>query len=377
LRLTLPLMSKPCRDLICFKNGVYDLSVNQFRAHDKKDGLVTGNNIIYYPAGGEESFKTHAPHFYKWLTRATANSQDKMKNILAALYMVLANRYDWQLFIEVTGAGGSGKSVFAEMATLLAGKQHTVNGTMESLEKPRERALLVGHSLIILPDQPRYMGAGTGLKAITGGDEVAIDPKHKSPYSTKIKAVVLIINNEAMKFNERNGGISRRRVIFHFGEVIPEKERDLTLIHKIAQELPCIVRLLLKEFTKPLEAKTRLHEQQQSEEARAIKRESDHLVAFFRYLNALDYPNGMLMGNLGIMPFSPLKYLYHAYTEYVRNLGLTNPLSLTKFGLSIAHAMNENGKPYLKTHTAKGVRTNIEINMEISHDWLSKTEVNK
>ncbi len=29
--------------------------------------------------------------------------------ILAALFMVLANRYDWQLFLEVTGPGGSGK----------------------------------------------------------------------------------------------------------------------------------------------------------------------------------------------------------------------------------------------------------------------------
>lgn len=65
------------------------------------------------------------------------------------------------------------------------------------------------------------MGAGAGLKAITGGDDVAIDPKHKQPYSTKIKAVVLIINNDAMKFSEWNGGISRRRIIFHFGEVIP------------------------------------------------------------------------------------------------------------------------------------------------------------
>jgi putative DNA primase/helicase len=31
--------------------------------------------------------------------------------ILAALFMVLANRYDWQLFLEVTGPGGSGKSI--------------------------------------------------------------------------------------------------------------------------------------------------------------------------------------------------------------------------------------------------------------------------
>ena len=373
LRLSLPIMGTPQKDLICFKNGVYELKTQTFRPHNKQDWLLVSNDIDYYPAKENESFETHAPNFAKWLKRASGN-QDKAKNILAGLYMILANRYDWQLFLEVTGAGGSGKSVFAEIATMLSGKNNTVIGTMESLEKARDRALVVGYSLIILPDQPRYMGSGAGLKAITGGDEVAIDPKHKQPYSCKIPAVVLVINNEAMRFNERNGGISRRRVIFHFGEVIPEKERDLNLVSKIEQELPSIVRLLLNEFTSPAEAKERLHQQQQSDEATAIKRESDHLVDFCSYLDALDYPNGMFIGNMGIMPFNPRKYLYHAYIEYIRNTGLNNPLSLTQFGTSLNYAMKENGKDYMRKRANKGMRTNVELNINTSQDWLPKAE---
>ncbi|MCX8693478.1 toprim domain-containing protein, partial [Gilliamella sp. B2881] len=373
LRLSLPIMGIPQKDLICFKNGVYELKSQTFRPHNKQDWLLVSNDIDYYPAKEKESFDTHAPNFAKWLKRASGN-QDKAKNILAALYMILANRHDWQLFLEVTGAGGSGKSVFAEIATMLAGKSNTVIGTMDALEKARDRALIVGYSLVILPDQPRYMGSGAGLKAITGGDEVAIDPKHKQPYSCKIPAVVLVINNEAMRFNERNGGISRRRVIFHFGEVIPEKERDLNLVSKIEQELPSIVRLLLNEFINPTEAKERLHQQQQSEEATAIKRESDHLVDFCSYLNALDYPNGMLIGNLGIIPFNPQKYLYHAYIEYVRNTGLNNPLSLSGFGSSLNYAINENRKAYIKKRTNIGVKTNLEINPDMCKDWLPKAE---
>ncbi len=211
-------MRTPQKDIICFKNGVYELKTQTFRPHNKKDWLLVSNDIDYYPAKENESFETHAPNFAKWLKRASGN-QDKAKNILAALYMILANRHDWQLFLEVTGAGGSGKSVFAEIATMLSDKNNTVIGTMDALEKARNRALIVGYLF-------RYMGCGAGLKAITGGDEVAIDPKHKQPYSYKIPAVVLVINNEAMRFNEHNGGISRRRVIFHVGKVIPEKERD-------------------------------------------------------------------------------------------------------------------------------------------------------
>ena len=373
LRLSLPAMGRAQTDLICFKNGVYELKTQTFRPHNKQDWLLVSNNIDYYPAKEKESFETHAPNFAKWLKRASGN-QDKAKNILAGLYMILANRYDWQLFLEVTGAGGSGKSVFAEIATMLSGKNNTVIGTMESLEKARDRALVVGYSLIILPDQPRYMGSGAGLKAITGGDEVAIDPKHKQPYSCKIPAVVLVINNEAMRFNERNGGISRRRVIFHFDEVIPEKERDLNLVSKIEQELPSIVRLLLNEFANPNDAKERLHKQQQSEEAKSIKRESDHLVDFCSYFDALDNPNGMLIGNLGIMPFNPRKYLYHSYIEYIRNTGLSNPLSLTQFGTSLSYAMNENGKQYMKKRFTVGVKTNLELNLNASKDWLPKAE---
>ena len=373
LRLSLPIMGTPQKDLICFKNGVYELKSQTFRPHNKQDWLLVSNDIDYYPAKENESFDTHAPNFAKWLKRASGN-QDKAKNILAGLYMILANRYDWQLFLEVTGAGGSGKSVFAEIATMLSGKNNTVIGTMDALEKARDRALIVGYSLVILPDQPRYMGSGAGLKAITGGDEVAIDPKHKQPYSCKIPAVVLVINNEAMRFNERNGGISRRRVIFHFGEVIPEKERDLNLVSKIEQELPSIVRLLLNEFTSPAEAKERLHQQQQSDEATAIKRESDHLVDFCSYLDALDYPNGMFIGNMGIMPFNPRKYLYHAYIEYIRNTGLNNPLSLTQFGTSLNYAMKENGKDYMRKRANKGMRTNVELNINTSQDWLPKAE---
>ncbi|WP_255518860.1 primase-like DNA-binding domain-containing protein [Gilliamella sp. W8126] len=177
-----------------------------------------------------------------------------------------------------------------------------------------------------------------------------------------------------MRFNERNGGISRRRVIFHFGEVIPEKERDLNLVSKIEQELPSIVRLLLNEFSNPNDVKERLHKQQQSEEATTIKRESDHLVDFCSYFDGLDNPNGILIGNLGIMPFNPRKYFYHAYIEYIRNTGLSNPLSLTQFGTSLSYAMNENGKQYIKKRYTAGNKTNLELNLNASKDWLPKAE---
>ncbi|EFV9675044.1 DNA primase, partial [Shigella sonnei] len=285
------------------------------------------------------------------------------------LFMVLANRYDWQLFIEVTGPGGSGKSVMAEICTMLAGKANTVSASMKALEDARERALVVGFSLIIMPDMTRYAGDGAGIKAITGGDKVAIDPKHKAPYSTRIPAVVLAVNNNAMSFSDRSGGISRRRVIFNFSEVVPENERDPMLAEKIEGELAVVIRHLLTRFADQDEARRLLYEQQKSEEALAIKREGDSLVDFCGYLMASVMCDGLLVGNAEIVPFSPRRYLYHAYLAYMRAHGFGKPVTLTRFGKDMPGAMAEYGREYMKRKTKHGLRSNVTLTEE-SEDWM-------
>ncbi|OJP64852.1 DNA primase, partial [Escherichia coli] len=325
MKLSLPVMGNTARNLIGFSNGVFDTRTGNFREHNKNDWLLIASELPFSPPAEGETLATHAPNFWKWLRRSVAENDRKADRVLAALFMVLANRYDWQLFIEVTGPGGSGKSVMAEICTMLAGKANTVSASMKALEDARERALVVGFSLIIMPDMTRYAGDGAGIKAITGGDKVAIDPKHKAPYSTRIPAVVLAVNNNAMSFSDRSGGISRRRVIFNFSEVVPENERDSMLAEKIEGELAVVIRHLLTRFADQDEARRLLYEQQKSEEALAIKREGDSLVDFCGYLMASVMCDGLLVGNAEIVPFSPRRYLYHAYLAYMKAHGFGKP----------------------------------------------------
>jgi putative DNA primase/helicase len=369
MKLSLPVMGVTARNLIGFSNGVFDTRSGEFRPHSKTDWLLIASELPFSPPAEGETLASHAPSFWKWLRRSVADNDRKSDRVLAALFMVLANRYDWQLFLEVTGPGGSGKSVMAEICTMLAGKANTVSASMRALEEPRERALIVGYSLIIMPDMTRYAGDGAGIKAITGGDKVAIDPKHKAPYSTRIPAVVLAVNNNAMTFSDRSGGISRRRVIFNFSEVVPENERDPLLAEKIEGELAVVIRHLLTRFARQDEAKRILHEQQKSEEALAIKREGDSLVDFCGYLMASVVCDGMFIGNAEIVPFSPRRYLYHAYLTYMRANGLSKPVSLMRFGTDMPGAMAEYGKEYQKRKTKQGIRSNVTLNDD-SEDWM-------
>jgi len=131
-------------------------------------------------------------------------------------------------------------------------------------------------SLIILLSRKKCNGDGADIKAITGGEVFAIDAKYSDAYSTHIPAV----NNNPMRFSDRSGGVSRRRVILTFPEVIPAKERDPQLLDKISNELAVTVRHLMQRFASPDEARDLLQAQQSSGEALEIKRQADPLVDF-------------------------------------------------------------------------------------------------
>ncbi|UJD93231.1 toprim domain-containing protein [Lelliottia amnigena] len=374
LKLIVPQQQNPARHLIGFRNGVLDTRTGLFSLHDKKHWLRTLCEVDYTQPVEGEALETHAPTFWRWLDRAAGFKPEKRDIILAALFMVLANRYDWQLFLEVTGPGGSGKSILAEIATMLAGEDNATSATIEMLESPRERAALIGFSLIRLPDQEKWSGDGAGLKAITGGDAVSVDPKYQNAYSTHIPAVILAVNNNPMRFTDRSGGVSRRRVILHFPDQIAPEERDTQLKEKIASELAVIVRQLMQRFSDPMSARTLLQSQQNSDEALTIKRDADSAFDFCGYLEVLPDTTGMFMGNANIVPLQPRTYLYHAYLVYMEANGYKNTLSLTMFGKGLPLMLKEYGLQYEKRRTNQGMQTNLTLREESNADWLPKCD---
>ncbi|MBJ6600333.1 toprim domain-containing protein [Enterobacter hormaechei] len=374
LKLIIPQQAAPARRLIGFRNGVLDTQSGIFSPHSKSHWLRTLCDVDFTPPVEGEMLETHAPNFWCWLDRAAGKNPQKRDVILAALFMVLANRYDWQLFLEVTGPGGSGKSILAEIATLLAGEDNATSADIDTLEDPRKRASLIGFSLIRLPDQEKWSGDGAGLKAITGGDAVSVDPKYQNPYSTHIPAVILAVNNNPMRFTDRSGGVSRRRVIIHFPEQIAPEERDPQLRDKIARELAVIVRQLMQKFSNPMTARALLQSQQNSDEALSIKRDADPTFDFCGYLEALPQTNGMFMGNANIIPRQPRNYLYHAYLVYMEANGYKHVLSLKMFGLGLPMMLKEYGMNYEKRHTKQGTQTNLTLREDSNGDWLPKCD---
>lgn len=369
MKLEIPVVGEMSQEFIGFENGVYDLTSQTFLPHHPEHWLMSHNGITFTDPEPGENIQEHAPHFSKWLHHSSGMNAQKESGIKAALFMVLAKRHDWQLFIEVTGEGGSGKSIFTAIALLLAGEQNTASASMSSLDTARGRAQFVGKNLIIMPDQTRYVGEGAGIKAITGGDPVEIDGKYEKQFTTVINAVVVATNNEPMAFTERNGGIARRRVIFPFNNPVTEADKDPDLMAKISLEIPVIIRCLLAEFADQNRAKALLTEQRDSAEALGVKRHTDPLYGFCEHIVALGEAVGMLMGNLNISPRAPRIYLYHAYLAYMDAHGFDKPLTLTRFGADFPKVMKEYGAEYKKARTNTGMRYNMDL-ANSAEEWL-------
>ena len=360
LKMQAQVMGEQADHLIGFANGVYDIKNGTFRNHSPNDWLLSHNGIEFTEPAKDENLTTHAPNFSRWLSFAAEHNTEKMERIKAALFMILAGRHDWQLFLEITGQGGSGKSVFSRIAELLVGYHNIASGNTRSLDEARGRYQFVGKRLIVLPDQPKYVGDGSGIKAITGGDLVEIDGKYEKQFSAVIKAVILITNNDPMVFTERNGGIARRRVIFSFDRVVPESQKDPNLSDKIAAELPVIIRHLLAAFSNEGKAKTLLQAQRDSSEALAVKRATDPVLDMCAAVMFLETATGMMMGGGKYVKLEPRTYLYHLYLEYMEFHGLGKPLSVDRFSTAVKNAAKELGNHYLTRKIKGRTQTNVK-----------------
>ncbi|EHK3461511.1 DNA primase [Shigella flexneri] len=348
-------MGEPSGDLLPFANGALDLKTREFSPHTPENWITTHNGIEYTPPAPGENIRDNALNFHKWLEHAAGKDQRKMMRICAALYMIMANRYDWQMFIEATGDGGSGKSTFTHIASLLAGKQNTVSAEMTSLDDAGGRAQVVGSRLIVLADQPKYTGEGTGIKKITGGDPAEINPKYEKRFTAVIRAVVLATNNNPMIFTERAGGVARRRVIFRFDNIVSEAEKDRELPEKIAAEIPVIIRRLLANFTDSEKARALLLEQRDGDEALAIKQQTDPVIEFCQFLNFLEEARGLMMGGGGdSVKYTTRNSLYRVYLAFMAYAGRSKPLNVNDFGKAMKPAAKVYGHEYI-TRKVKGV----------------------
>lgn len=325
-------------DYLGFQNGVLNKKTGEFLPHSEENFLRAIDPFEC------RTDCTDTPYFDDWLSFVSNGNQQKHNAILAGLYMILTNRHEWHLFLEATGEGGAGKSILGEIATVLNGKSNTAILDLKAFESEKGRAVLVGKTLAYSPDQKPYKGTADDLKAMTGGDPIKVKLLYKDELEIKVNAIFMMSTNYPITFTDRNGGITRRRVIILFDRKIPKEKKDVYFMEKVRAEVYGIVNKLLARFPNPEEARLILEDYQAQGEAVAVKREANHLVDFASAFKIDSNLKPLMMWGSNRTQKSEDVALFKAYLFYCECLRLQQPLNLQSFKQAFPDALRDSGQ---------------------------------
>lgn len=327
-------------DLIGFQNCVLNKKTGQLLPHSHTHFLRA---LEDFPLNTESQ---DTPHFDDWLDFVANDSPERKNAILAGLYMVLTNRYQWGLFLEATGAAGAGKSIFGEIATILNGRPNTSIIDIKGLEEPKVIAGLMGKTFAYSPDQAKYTGTADGLKRLTGGDTLKAQIYYKGFEDFTPTVVFMMSTNHSIDFRDQNRGIARRRVIIPFERAIPKEKKDVNFIDKVKGEIYGITNKLLSLFPEPETARKLLENYQASREGDKVKREANHLIEFAKAFKIIgSCTQGLQWGsNYANSKTTVNNALFKAYLHYCDCIGLRNTLNLNYFKSAFQDALRDTGE---------------------------------
>ena len=234
--------------LLPLLNGVLDLSTKKLIPHAPSHRLTWCLPYAYNPL-------ISCDPIIDWLTDTCGGERDLVQLMRAYLYGVVTGRTDWQKYLELIGAGGTGKSTFSRLAIALVGANNTHTTTLKKLEGERfETASIADKRLVLINDSERYAGSVSTLKALTGQDTLPYEVKFKqSTGGFTPTAMVIVAANETIQSSDYTSGLERRRVtVPMFNKISSENQRNLIehrngeILGEFAQYIPGLLNWVLE-----------------------------------------------------------------------------------------------------------------------------------
>ena len=209
--------------LLPLLNGVLDLNTKKLIPHAPGHRLTWCLPYAYNPL-------QKCDPILDWLRDTCGSDRNLVQLMRAYLYGVVTGRTDWQKYLELIGAGGTGKSTFTRLAIALVGANNTHTTTLKKLEGERfETASIAGKRLVLINDSERYAGSVSTLKALTGQDTLPYEVKFKqSTGGFTPEAMVIVAANETIQSSDYTSGLERRRItVPMFNKISSENQRNL------------------------------------------------------------------------------------------------------------------------------------------------------
>lgn len=183
----------------------------------------------------------------EWLLSTCGERAEWVEVIRAVMNATITERgAEFQRYIELIGAGGTGKGTILRLIQALLGKENYAVTNLKQLESNRfETAVFYGKKAIFITDSERYAGEVSVLKTITGADDLRLEKKSvQQTGSFTFMGVVWVACNEAIQSSDYTNALSRRRLSMSFEKVIPPHLRR-DIIEEFKPYLPGLLAWVL------------------------------------------------------------------------------------------------------------------------------------
>lgn len=196
---------------IGFLNGVLNTSTNTFSPHSPNNYIYS---IIPFNYLHIKVNKDQFTNIYSWQLFICNNNLEFVKLLFYYIHCIIFSKTQYQIFLEIQGPGGTGKSTLIKLISYLIGLDNIKSTQLHQLEHNRfETFSLINKKLIVITDSDTYGGNVNTLKAITGEDPIRIEEKNKSiNLPVILNGLIIIACNEFIKSKDYTSGLSRRRI---------------------------------------------------------------------------------------------------------------------------------------------------------------------
>jgi P4 family phage/plasmid primase-like protien len=217
------------RDLLCFKNGVYDLENNYFRNGTPDDYLTLCTNINYIPYDEDDDNIKETYNFFRQLQP----NEEMNMYVLTLLASYLHGHTPDEKFHLWTGSGSNGKSKSIELVQMAFGdyagtlpialltQKRSASGTATP-----EMAMTKGKRFCVFQEPEETDKIRVGLmKELTGGDKIMARQLFKEPIEFIPQFKLLLTCNKLPYIPSNDGGTWRRLRVVEFGSKFVDKPK--------------------------------------------------------------------------------------------------------------------------------------------------------
>lgn len=233
----------PNKDLINFKNGVWDINTKKLLPHDSK---YLQTIQIPHEVGVYVPFEK--TRLYKFFEK-TELSESDIDMIMQYMAYCMTLHYGLKTFMILCGKSNTGKSVLLRFFETLIGAQNVSSLSMHQLSARFYPAQLHGRLLNSCGDNDSMpLSSIANLKKITGGDRIMHEKKGKEPFFfTPFCKLIFSFNQLPLQLEEKSDAFYKRMRILYMNHELKLNDayvNELCSEESITEIIPYLLALL-------------------------------------------------------------------------------------------------------------------------------------